>query len=97
MTPSPNTKDSLVRRASAEWLAQKFGPRSVVNRRLFLSFGRTKSCNQPMRNLQSAATELTRAVQQRFASGVVLYDGEAAVPFGKNLYAVPISVLWEKS
>jgi len=26
----------------------------------------------------------------------VLYDGEAAVPFGNNLYAVPISTLWEK-
>ncbi len=40
--------------------------------------------------------KLQQAVQQRFASGVVLYDGEAAVPFGKNLYAVPISALWEK-
>lgn len=41
--------------------------------------------------------KLQNAAQQRFASGVVLYDGEALVPFGKNLYAVPISTLWEKS
>jgi len=27
---------------------------------------------------------------------VVLYDGEAIVPFGNNLYAVPMSTLWEK-
>lgn len=40
--------------------------------------------------------KLQHAVQQRFASGVVLYDGEAAVSFGNNLYAVPISTLWEK-
>lgn len=40
--------------------------------------------------------KLQQIVQQRFASGVVLYDGEAAVRFGKNLYAVPISTLWEK-
>lgn len=40
--------------------------------------------------------KLQDAAQKSFASGVVLYDGEAAVPFGKNLYAVPISTLWEK-
>jgi predicted AAA+ superfamily ATPase len=40
--------------------------------------------------------KLRHAVAQRFALGVVLYDGEGAVPFGENLYAVPISRLWEK-
>ena len=30
-----------------------------------------------------------------FRAGVVLYDGGAVVPFGKSLYAVPISSLWE--
>ena len=40
--------------------------------------------------------KLQHAVQQRFAAGLVLYDGEAAVPFGENLYAVPISTLWER-
>ena len=32
---------------------------------------------------------------QRFASGVVLYDGEASVSFGEGLHAVPIRLLWE--
>jgi len=31
----------------------------------------------------------------KFIAGVVLYDGEAIIPFGNNLYAVPISCLWE--
>lgn len=39
--------------------------------------------------------KLQDAAQKNFAAGVVLYDGEAVVPFGKNLYAVPISHLWE--
>ena len=39
--------------------------------------------------------KLQDAVQTRFAKGVVLYDGEAVVGFGHNLYAVPISRLWE--
>jgi uncharacterized protein len=41
-----------------------------------------------LRKLQAAAPE-------SFAAGVVLYDGEAVVPFGNKLYAVPISRLWE--
>ena len=40
--------------------------------------------------------KLQHAVQRGFALGVVLYDGEAIVPFGNNMYAVPISMLWEK-
>jgi len=39
--------------------------------------------------------KLQDAVQGRFASGVVLYDGGSVVPFGNNLYAVPISCLWQ--
>jgi uncharacterized protein len=39
--------------------------------------------------------KLQDAVKNRFAAGVVLYDGGAVVPFGNNLYAVPISSLWE--
>jgi hypothetical protein len=39
--------------------------------------------------------KLQAAAQKRFAAGVVLYDGEAVVPFGNSLYAVPISRLWE--
>jgi len=29
-----------------------------------------------------------------FSSGVLLYDGESIVPFGPQLFAVPISYLW---
>ncbi len=32
---------------------------------------------------------------KRFTAGVVLYDGEATVPFGERLFAVPIRSLWE--
>lgn len=39
--------------------------------------------------------KLQDTVQERFVAGVVLYDGGAIVPFGSNLYAVPISNLWE--
>jgi predicted AAA+ superfamily ATPase len=38
--------------------------------------------------------KLKQAAGNRFASGVVLYDGETAVPFGEKLYALPISYLW---
>lgn len=30
----------------------------------------------------------------RFCRGVVLYMGQAAVPFGRNLHALPLSSLW---
>ena len=39
------------------------------------------------------------ACGERFAAGVVFYDGESILPFGEKLFAVPISVLapnWEK-
>ncbi len=39
--------------------------------------------------------KLREAVGPRFAAGVVLYDGEACVPFGDDLFAVPIRALWE--
>ncbi|MBW6487058.1 MAG: ATP-binding protein [Syntrophobacterales bacterium] len=39
--------------------------------------------------------KLQAAAQKSFTAGVVLYDGEAVVPFGNRLYAVPISRLWE--
>ncbi len=39
--------------------------------------------------------KLQVTTQKNFAAGVVLYDGEAVVPFGENLYAVPVSSLWE--
>ncbi len=40
-----------------------------------------------LRKLQEIAGE-------RFACGVVLYDGEASVPFGPKLFALPVSCLW---
>ncbi len=39
--------------------------------------------------------KLKDAVGDRFAAGVVLYDGSAVASFGEGLFAVPISMLWE--
>lgn len=39
--------------------------------------------------------KLKQASGKRFASGVVLYDGEITVGFGDGFYAVPIRTLWE--
>lgn len=38
--------------------------------------------------------QLQRALGERFVRGVVLYDGERALPFGEGLAAVPLSALW---
>ncbi len=34
-------------------------------------------------------------VQDDFVTGVVLYKGKDIIPFGKNLWAVPLSLLWQ--
>jgi hypothetical protein len=39
--------------------------------------------------------KLREAAGARFKGGVVLYDGEATLPFGDGLHAVPIRRLWE--
>lgn len=39
--------------------------------------------------------KMKEAAAERFAAGVVLYDGESAVSFGERLFAVPIRSLWE--
>ena len=39
--------------------------------------------------------KLKEAVAERFAAGVVLYDGESTLSFGEGLFAVPIRSLWE--
>ncbi len=39
--------------------------------------------------------KLEQAAGDRFACGVVLYDGETCVPFGSCFHAVPISRLWQ--
>jgi len=38
---------------------------------------------------------LREAVGERFVQGVVLHTGDTAVPFGSNLWAVPMSALWK--
>jgi hypothetical protein len=38
---------------------------------------------------------LRDAAGQRFAHGVVLYDGEVTIRFGEQFHAVPIRALWE--
>ena len=37
---------------------------------------------------------LAEATGDRFVRGVVLYSGGQLLPFGKDMYAVPLSVLW---
>jgi predicted AAA+ superfamily ATPase len=37
---------------------------------------------------------LSDATGQRFHRGMVLYDGNEVIPYGKRLHAVPISALW---
>ena len=39
--------------------------------------------------------KLASAAGDRFACGVVVYDGEVSARFGNRLYAVPIRRLWE--
>ena len=39
--------------------------------------------------------KLRRTLGKRFAGGVVLYDGEATVPFGDRLHAVPVRRLFQ--
>jgi uncharacterized protein len=43
----------------------------------------------------SGLRKLQLAAGKRFRRGVVLYDGEAVMPFGERLQAVPIRLLWE--
>lgn len=39
--------------------------------------------------------KLKDAARDRFAAGVVLYDGESLAGFGEGMYAVPVRGLWE--
>lgn len=39
--------------------------------------------------------KLREAVTNRFAAGVVLYDGDAVASFGDRLHAVPLAQLWQ--
>ncbi len=40
--------------------------------------------------------KLASASGERFSAGVVLYDGESALRFEDNLFAIPIRSLWER-
>ena len=42
----------------------------------------------------SGIRRLAAGAGERFAMGLVLYDGERAVPFGRRMAAVPVSALW---
>lgn len=42
----------------------------------------------------SGLRKLAEASGKRFALGLVLYDGDAVVPFGPGLFAAPISSIW---
>lgn len=64
------------------------GAREVVGVEVKLSATVTTADFRGLRKLAAAAGK-------RFAAGVVLYDGEASVPFGESLFAVPIRALWE--
>jgi hypothetical protein len=37
--------------------------------------------------------KLQNATGEQFSAGVVFYDGETILPFGENLFALPISML----
>lgn len=37
---------------------------------------------------------LAEVAGDRFVRGIMLHTGDTMVPFGKELYAVPLSVLW---
>jgi predicted AAA+ superfamily ATPase len=39
--------------------------------------------------------KLREAARNRFAAGVVMYDGNTIVSFGGGLFAVPVRILWE--
>ena len=40
---------------------------------------------------------LSDLLGKRFLRGIVLYTGDQPVPFGSNLYALPVSALWRSS
>ncbi|MDE0335574.1 MAG: ATP-binding protein [Defluviicoccus sp.] len=66
----------------------ELGSRAVAGVEVKAAATVTRRDFQGLRKLASAAGD-------RFAHGVVLYDGEAGIPFGDRLHAVPIRRLWE--
>ncbi len=45
----------------------------------------------------AAMKKLSAVLKEQFVLGVVLYDGAQAISFGDNLWAMPISTLWNSS
>lgn len=43
----------------------------------------------------SALKILQQEAGNDVVKGIVLYQGESILPFGKNLYAMPLNTLWE--
>ena len=39
---------------------------------------------------------LQRKAGRKFLKGFVIYTGNQTVPFGNNLYALPINLVWEE-
>lgn len=64
------------------------GPREVAGVEVKSGATVSPSDFRGLRKLQEAAGA-------RFKAGVVLYDGEAVLPFGDRLHAVPLRCLWE--
>ena len=64
------------------------GPRALAGVEVKASATVTASDFRGLRRLRDAAGD-------RFAGGVVLYDGETSTGFGDRLHAVPIRLLWE--
>ena len=40
---------------------------------------------------------LAEAAGRKFLNGIVLYTGDTVVPFGRRLWALPVSALWRMS
>lgn len=55
-----------------------------------------KLSSSPSAKHFSGLKALQELAGKRWITGVVLYTGKAVVPFGKTLWAAPVSALWEK-
>jgi hypothetical protein len=66
------------------------GPSAVAGVEVRAAATATESDLRGLRKLRDLAGE-------RFAAGVVLYDGSATIRFGDGFYAVPVRALWETS
>ena len=66
------------------------GPRAVCGIEIKAAATVTDRDFKALRKLQAAAGAA-------FRNGIVLYDGETSVPFGKGMYAVPMRALWERT